>query len=72
MGITNRKETTMMWTLRDLIDHASSTQTIINEKWVPARPLPGYGLLYGLRWRIRAAWAVLCGKADAFTWPEGQ
>ena len=70
LGIPNRKETTM-WTLRDLIDHASSTQAQINGKWVPARPLPGYGL-YGLRLRLRAAWAVLCGKAEAFTWPEGQ
>ena len=61
----------MIWTLRGLIDSANSTQAEINGKWVPARPLPGYGL-YGLRLRLRAAWAVLCGKAEAFTWPEGQ
>jgi len=60
-----------MWKLKELIEHASSTQAQINGKWVPARPLPGYGL-YGLRLRVRAAWAVLCGKAEAFTWPEGQ
>ena len=61
----------MKWMLRELIGHANSTQAEINGKWVPARPLPGYGL-YGLRLRMTAAWAVLRGKADAFTWPEGQ
>jgi len=60
-----------MWTLKGLIEHASSTQAQINGKWVPARPLPVYGR-YGLWLRVQAAWAVLCGKAEAFTWPEGQ
>lgn len=60
-----------MWTLKGLIEHARSTQAQINGKWVPARPLLGYGR-YGLWLRVRAAWAVLCGKAEAFTWPEGQ
>lgn len=60
-----------MWTLKGLIDYANSTQAEINGSWVPARPLPGYGL-YGLRLRIQAALLVLYGKADAFTWPNGQ
>jgi hypothetical protein len=34
------------------------------EKWVLARPMPFYGL-YGLKLRIKDAWAVLTGKADA-------
>ena len=33
--------------------------------WVPARPLDGPFI-----WRVRAAWEVLRGRADAFTWPE--
>ena len=61
----------MTWTLRELIDRASSVQAEINAKWVPARPLPMAGS-YGLLLRIRAAWAVLRGNADAFTWPENQ
>lgn len=36
-------------------------------KWVPARPKDGPKIE---RWR--AAWAVLRGHADAFTWPGGQ
>jgi len=36
-------------------------------KWVPARPLVG-----PWRWRLRDAWAVLTGRADAFIWPGGQ
>lgn len=57
----------MIWSLRSLIDHCDSVAACVNGKWVPARPLSG-----GLRYRIRAAWAVLTGRADAFTWPEGQ
>jgi hypothetical protein len=60
-----------MWELRDLMEHANSVQAQINGKWVPARPHSAYGL-YGLRRRLRAAWAILRGRAEAFTWPEGQ
>ena len=56
-----------MYTLKWLLKEASDTQAEIGGKWVPARPLIG-----SMRDRIRAAWAVLTGKADAFTWPEGQ
>jgi hypothetical protein len=35
---------------------------------MPARPL-GY---YSLRSRIRLAWMVFTGKADALVWPGGQ
>lgn len=56
-----------MWTLRELIRHASSTATEINGKWVPSRPLRIGGIE-----RLRDALAVLMDKADAFVWPEGQ
>jgi len=39
----------------------------INGRWVPCRPLSA-----GWDYRIKAAWAVLTGRADAFVWPEGQ
>ena len=58
-----------MYSLSSLMHH--DTETEINGKWVPARPLRACGL-EGLRIRLREAWAVLCGRADAFTWPEGQ
>ena len=36
--------------------------------WYPARPLnPGWRFD-----RLRAAWLVWTGRADAFTWPGGQ
>lgn len=35
------------------------------EQWVLARPLDG-----PFRWRLKAAWLVLTGKADALTWTE--
>lgn len=58
-----------MWTLRQLQDR-DMPQANINDKWVPARP-ENYKFR-SLRQRIREAWAVLAGRADAFTWPEGQ
>lgn len=61
----------MMWKLQALISHANHNQTEINGKWVPPRPILMDGL-GGFRLRLKAAWAVLVGRADAFTWPEGQ
>ena len=33
-------------------------------RWVAARPIP----YWGVRWRLRQAWDVLRGKADALYW----
>jgi hypothetical protein len=41
-----------------------STQTEIDGKWVPARPLGFSSILY----RFRAAWLVWTGRADALIW----
>ena len=57
----------MNWKLIDLLHHCQSMLREIDGKWTPARPEPG-----PLVWRVRAAWAVLRGRADAFTWPGGQ
>lgn len=62
---------TGMWTLNELIDYAKRTHKLINGKWVPARPFPRRWL-YELRYRLRGAWLVVCGKADVFVWPDGQ
>lgn len=56
-----------MFTLKYLVTEAPCSQNEINGKWVPARPLPG-----PFPWRLRDAWEVLRGRADAFTWPENQ
>ena len=53
----------MLWTLRRLLQHTVQTE-IASGVWVSARPLNG-----PFTYRLRAAWAVLTGKADAFTWP---
>lgn len=53
-----------IWTLRDLIDHHHNVSVEIDGKWVPARPLGLY--------RLRAAWLVFTGRADAVSWPGGQ
>ena len=57
-----------MYTLEGLINNKGGTMTEINGKWVRARPI-NYQF-WEVRWRD--AWAVLTGRADAFTWPEGQ
>lgn len=56
----------MLYTIDD-IRGSLNTQAKINNKWVPARPFNG-----PFWWRIKAAWLVLIGKADAIVWPEGQ
>lgn len=62
-----RKLKNKMYTLKSLIEHCNTTSTNINGKWVPSRPVDGPFI-----WRVKDAWKVLKGKADAFTWPEEQ
>lgn len=41
-------------------------EVCVNGQWVPARPLGFYSI-----WsRLRCAWMVFTGRADAFIWPE--
>lgn len=59
-----------MWTLKRLIDHCNQVRGEFNGKWVPARPINWKHRK--LRERIKESMAVFSGKAEAFTWPEGQ
>ena len=55
------------WTIGKLITHIQTgprTQ-IKGGDWQPARP---YGL-FSLRSRLRLAWLVFTGQADALRWP---
>jgi hypothetical protein len=59
----------MIWKLEDLIN-GDVPQVCINGKWVTARPI---NYRYKSVWqRIKEAWAVYTGNAEAFIWPEGQ
>lgn len=44
----------------------TSCEPVPNEGWVPARPL-GFA---SFRSRLRAAWLVFTGRADALVWPK--
>lgn len=57
----------MIYHLATLLNCVNSVSVEINGKWVPARGSAG-----PFRWRLKAAWMVLTGKADAVVWPEGQ
>jgi hypothetical protein len=60
-----------LYTLRQLIATTAGeegTRVLINNQWVPARPM-GYG---GIVRRFKLAWKVFTGKADAVTWPGNQ
>lgn len=57
----------MIWKLHELIQSISCNRVYLRGKWVPARPI-NYRFVY----RLKAAWLVLHGKADAVIWPEGQ
>lgn len=59
-----------MWKLRNLVEHINSNQAEINGKWVPSRPI-NYTCRTFIE-KFKEAWQVFTGKADCFTWPEGQ
>lgn len=59
-----------MHTLKWLIENAVENQTQINGRWVPARPINWK--YRSLKEKLRDAWMVFIGRADCFTWPEGQ
>ncbi len=62
------KKCPSIWKLEDLLTVTASLSTEINQRWVPMRPMRGIGV----KDRIKAAWLVFTGKADAVIWPEGQ
>lgn len=55
------------WTIRELLKHAEQGRLaqVKGGHFEPARP---YGL-FGLRNRLRLAWMVFSGEADALRWP---
>jgi len=57
-----------VWTISGLAKAVSSCSAEINGRWVPARPL-GFASFSS---RVRIAWLVFTGRADALIWPEGQ
>jgi hypothetical protein len=59
-----------MWTLKSLIETSSSNTVEIGGKWVPCRPI-NYQYR-SLKEKFQEAYAVFSGKAEPFTWPEGQ
>jgi hypothetical protein len=57
----------MIWRLYDLIASAQSNSAYIKGAYIPARPISGFFWL-----RVKGAWLVLIGKADAVIWPGNQ
>lgn len=58
----------MTWTLESLIESIKSVSTEINGKFIPARPIN-----HRIFWvRVKSAWLVLTGRADAVVWPGNQ
>jgi hypothetical protein len=56
----------MIWKLKDLLKHCNSVhRKMADGTWVPAKPMAA-----PFSWRLRAAWEVVRGRADAFTWPN--
>jgi hypothetical protein len=57
----------MIWTLGDLVYSFIHNQIKIDGKWEASRPVvPEFGV------RLKGAWLVLTGRADAVIWPGGQ
>ncbi len=59
-----------IYALRELFVLINSGNTSSNDgkHYVPARPLG----LYTIKNRVKCAWAVFTGKADAVVWPQDQ
>jgi hypothetical protein len=59
----------MIWTVEGLMRSIQSCATATKQgRWVPARPINYQHLAL----RLKAAWLVLRGRADAVVWPDGQ
>jgi hypothetical protein len=58
----------MIYTLQYLRSHDIEDNMVnVDGNYYPARPFNGF-----LFSRVRAAWEVLRGRADAFRWPASQ
>jgi hypothetical protein len=60
----------MIWTLKELQTTVSCNQIKINGKWVSVRPINYTCRTFAEK--VREAWAVYNGRAEAFIWPENQ
>lgn len=60
-----------MWTLAQL-NNSKNCTTEINGRRVPARPENYKPRMCPVWKRVWYAWQVIKGKAETFTWPEGQ
>lgn len=65
--IADRYRVFGVWVLADLLSHAQDNETQIDGEWVPYRPIRGPFI-----GRLRAAFWVLLGRADAVVWPKDQ
>ena len=61
-----------MWELERLIASAQGIKVNIKGKFVPSRPGNFKPKWCSIWKRICYAWQVVIGKAETFTWPEGQ
>jgi hypothetical protein len=62
------KQYTNIWQLYELLKFAKENKLLVGKEWVPARPLGWTSIPY----RLKAAWLVFTGKADAVIWPYKQ
>ena len=57
-----------IWDVEDLDLVLGNALTEREGRWVPSRPMT----FVSWRHRLRAAWLVMVGRADAVVWPGGQ
>ena len=62
------KKAPNLYTIDDIVVHYGDHSTLIDNVWVPARPM-GY---FTLKYRLKLAIGVFIGKYDALEWPLGQ
>jgi hypothetical protein len=64
------KKAPTIWSMENLCKYLRHGPVVLTQdhRQVPARTI-GY---FSFRNRLKAAWLVYTGKADALIWPEGQ
>jgi hypothetical protein len=55
-----------IWQVSNLLDHAFTVVRRVNDGWVPCRPIGRTDIKH----RLKAAWLVFTGRADAVTWTD--
>lgn len=62
------KKAPNLYAVDDIVAHYNQNIALIDNDWVPCRPI-GY---FNVKYRLKLAIKVFMGEYDALKWPKGQ